>query len=32
MKSVIKWVNKLYPPSQEELDRLKTEDKTFEGK
>ncbi len=32
IKSVIKWVNKLYPPSQENLDKLKTEDKTFEGK
>lgn len=30
MSSVVKWTNKLYPPKQEDLDALKTNDKTFE--
>ena len=30
MNSAINWTNKLYPPSQEDMDKLKTNDKTFE--
>jgi hypothetical protein len=30
MSSAIDWTNKLYPPSQEDMDKLKTNDKTFE--
>ena len=30
MNSAINWTNKLYPPSKEDMDKLKTNDKTFE--
>ena len=30
MNSAINWTNKLYPPSKEDLEKLKTDDKTFE--
>lgn len=32
MNSAINWTNKLYPPSQEALDKLKTNDDTFDYK
>ena len=32
MNSAINWTNKLYPPSQEDMNVLKTDDKTFEHK
>ena len=32
MNSVVKWTNKLYPPSQEDLNNLKTSDETFNEK
>ena len=32
MNSAVKWTNKLYPPSQEDLNNLKTSDETFNEK
>lgn len=32
MDSAIEWTNKLYPPSKEDLDKLKTTDETFDYK